>query len=267
MARIRTIKPEIWSSESIGRLSRDARLLFVALITQVDDEGRVRASSRGLASLLYPFDDDAAGLIDGWLSELDTEGMFVRYSADGATYGLIPKFVNHQKIDHPTKSKLPTFVESSRILANPRAVSGSGSGSGSGMESADKSAAPSKNDDETTDAKVAAKLLIKHPLKISGPKREAKKALVILLKEWEQDGIGEFMEQMADPLWPDRFVPAANRWLNGESTRTAEQEQDLTKGRTLYPTITPLTPDQLQFALELDAKIAAEEAQAKHAGR
>ena len=46
MARIRSLKPEMWSSESVGRLSRYARLLLVELITQVDDEGRIRASSR-----------------------------------------------------------------------------------------------------------------------------------------------------------------------------------------------------------------------------
>ena len=119
MARIRSLKPEMWSSESVGRLSRYARLLLVELITQVDDEGRIRASSRGLASL-YPFDDDAASLIDGWLAELEAEGMFVRYLADGATYGHLPKFKDHQKIDHPSKSKLPEFTEP---LANPREAS------------------------------------------------------------------------------------------------------------------------------------------------
>lgn len=120
MARIRTLKPEMWSSESVGRLSRDARLLLVALITNVDDDGRIRASSRGLASLLYPFDADAAGKIDGWLMELQGEGMFVRYLADGSTYGYLPKFKSHQKIDHPSASKLPAFTD---ILANPREAS------------------------------------------------------------------------------------------------------------------------------------------------
>lgn len=146
MARIRSLKPEMWSSESVGRLSRDARLLLVSLITQVDDDGRIRASSRGLASLIYPFDADAVDLIDGWLAELQAEGMFIRYMADGSTYGHLPKFKQHQKIDHPTASKLPAFTE---VLANPRESSrilapdqGSGVdrdrdriGSGSGGES------------------------------------------------------------------------------------------------------------------------------------
>jgi hypothetical protein len=65
MGRIRTIKPEFPQSESVGRLSRDARLLFIQLWTVCDDSGRARGSSRMLASLLYPYDTDVLGLIDG----------------------------------------------------------------------------------------------------------------------------------------------------------------------------------------------------------
>lgn len=107
MARIRTIKPEFPQSESTGRLSRDARLLFVQLWTIVDDAGRTRAASRMLASLLYPYDDDAPNLIDGWLDELVAEGCVELYEVDGATYLEITNFLKHQKIDRPSKSKLP----------------------------------------------------------------------------------------------------------------------------------------------------------------
>lgn len=117
MARIRTIKPEFVESESIGKLSRDARLLFIQLWTLVDDAGRSRASSRFLASRLYPYDEDAPELIDGWLTEL-TEGAHIRlYEVDGHRYLDIPKWLEHQKIDHPSKSKIPEFDKSSENLA------------------------------------------------------------------------------------------------------------------------------------------------------
>ncbi|WP_050996281.1 MULTISPECIES: hypothetical protein [Bradyrhizobium] len=74
MARIRTIKPEFPQSETIGKLSREARLLFIQLWTLADDEGRARAASRMLASLLYPYDDDAPGLMDDWLAQLEHHG-------------------------------------------------------------------------------------------------------------------------------------------------------------------------------------------------
>jgi hypothetical protein len=86
VGRIRTIKPEFPQSESVGRLSRDARLLFIQLWTLADDEGRCRAASRMLASLLYPYDDDASRLIDGWLDELEKNGQVRRYEVGGSRY-------------------------------------------------------------------------------------------------------------------------------------------------------------------------------------
>lgn len=120
MARIRTIKPELPQSESMGKVSRDARLLFILMWTLADDEGRLRGSSRMLASLLFPYDDDAPGLIDKWVAELSHEQCISVYSVDGSTYIQIAKWLNHQKIDRPTQSKIPSFDEAPRILANAR---------------------------------------------------------------------------------------------------------------------------------------------------
>lgn len=129
MARIRTIKPEFPQSESMGNVSRDARLCFVLLWTLADDAGRLRGNSRMLASLLFPYDNDAPGLIDGWLSELEREACIFRYSVDGASYVEIAKWLSHQKIDRPSPSKLPEFDASSRILANHREPSSLDQGS------------------------------------------------------------------------------------------------------------------------------------------
>ncbi len=134
MARIRTIKPELPHSESMGRVSRDARLLFMLLFTLVDDFGRTRAASRLLASLLYPYDNDAPALMDGWKAELAAEGCITLYEVDGTQYLEITNWLKHQKIDHPSRSKFPGPSES---LARPReplakSCSGKGKGSGSG---------------------------------------------------------------------------------------------------------------------------------------
>lgn len=120
MARIRTIKPEFPQSESMGRVSRDARLLFIQLWTLVDDGGRARGNSRILASLLYPYDEDAIDLIDGWLAELEREGCVARYTHGKGTYIQVLNWLDHQKIDKPSKSKLPEFDNSSRTFASPR---------------------------------------------------------------------------------------------------------------------------------------------------
>ncbi len=130
MARIRTIKPELPHSETLGLVSREARLLFINLFTIADDEGRARAASRLLASLLYPYDDDAPALIDGWLEELSGIEAVRLYEVKGVHYLDIPKWLDHQKIDKPSRSRIPAFdgelsnpLEPSRNLASlPRTV-------------------------------------------------------------------------------------------------------------------------------------------------
>jgi|GEM_PF-4436801 len=108
MGRIRSIKPEFPQSESIGRMTRDARLCFIELWTIADDEGRLRGNTRMLASLLFPYDDDAPGLIGSWLSEIEREGCIVRYEGAGQHYIQVSNWAAHQKIDKPSPSKFPT---------------------------------------------------------------------------------------------------------------------------------------------------------------
>lgn len=128
MARIRTIKPEFPQSESMGRVSREARLLFIMLWTIVDDDGRSRAASRMLASVLYPYDDDAKKHLGSWMAELVKENCVRLYEIDGAQYLQIEKWREHQKIDKPSKSRLPDppsrdFANVREPSATPREVS------------------------------------------------------------------------------------------------------------------------------------------------
>ena len=117
VARIRSIKPEFPQSESMGRVSRDARLLFVMLWPICDDHGRTRAASRMLASLLFPYDDDAPALVPGWLDELEREGCIQRYEVNGSTFLEVRNWLMHQKIDKPSK---PQFPDPPGTLAKPR---------------------------------------------------------------------------------------------------------------------------------------------------
>src|SRR5262249_18874813 len=106
----------------MGRLSREARLLFVLLWTVADDAGRLRAAPRLVVGHLYPYDGDALGLVPGWLDELEREGCIHRYEHDGTHYLEIVKWRHHQKIDKPTPSRLPDPPprEPSRAFANIR---------------------------------------------------------------------------------------------------------------------------------------------------
>ena len=115
MARIRTIKPELPQSESMGRVSRDARLCFILLWTLADDAGRLRGNSRMLASLLFPYDDDAKDLMSAWLGELIDEGCIIAYRIGADSYVQICKWLIHQKIDKPSQSKIPPHSDDSVI--------------------------------------------------------------------------------------------------------------------------------------------------------
>lgn len=112
MGRIRTIKPEFPQSESMGSVSRDARLCFIMMWTVADDEGRLRGNSRMLAGLLFPYDMDAPSLIDSWLDELGLQKCIRRYEVNGRHYIEIINWHKQQKIDRPNKSRLPISAES-----------------------------------------------------------------------------------------------------------------------------------------------------------
>lgn len=106
MARIRSIKPEFPHSQSMGNISRECRLFFILLWTLSDDLGKLRANSRLLASLLYPYDKDIEN-VDKWLEELVSEKCITCYRVDSHEYIKIINWSVHQKIDKPSKSKIP----------------------------------------------------------------------------------------------------------------------------------------------------------------
>ena len=139
MARIRTVKPEFWSSESVGRLTRDARLLFIAIWNLADDSGRLRGALPYLAGAAFPYDEDARDLIGDWLDQLIGAGCVRRYvGPDGNVYLDVPKWKLHQRIDKPSISKIPEFPEPSRsppgALLEPSRMEGEGEGEGKGGE-------------------------------------------------------------------------------------------------------------------------------------
>lgn len=100
MARIRSIKPEIWEDEALAEVSTSARLLFIGLITQADDEGRLPGRTRWIASKIYPYDEDISPQdIEGWIEELDRVGLIRYYEVEGKPYIWLCSFGKHQSID------------------------------------------------------------------------------------------------------------------------------------------------------------------------
>jgi|GEM_PF-941252 len=105
MARIRTIKPEFFTSEDIVRLSPLARLFYIGLWCEADREGRLTWKPFTLKLRYLPADPVD---IDEISSELINNKLLITYKVDNEEYAFIPKFLKHQVINmKEAQSKIP----------------------------------------------------------------------------------------------------------------------------------------------------------------
>lgn len=110
MARIRTVKPELWEDEVVGTLSREARLLFIATFNLADDEGLLRWTAPYIKASAFMYDDDLnVNDVAGIMAELTNAGLLFPYIGGVARQqmAVVVKFRKHQRINRPQKSKLP----------------------------------------------------------------------------------------------------------------------------------------------------------------
>lgn len=116
MARGRTIKPGFMRSYSMRRVSREARLTFVQLWLVADDAGRLIDHTYALSHQLYPGDKDVLALLPDWLAELEREHCIERYTVERTNYLRIVNWHRHQRVAHPTPSRLPAPTRGSRAI-------------------------------------------------------------------------------------------------------------------------------------------------------
>lgn len=108
MARIRTIKPEFFTSDTVAQLSLRARLTFIGLWTYCDDFGRGRDNVRLIKAAVWALDDVTTTEIEKDLQELADLRLILRYSVFDKGYLSISSWPEHQKVSHPTESKIPS---------------------------------------------------------------------------------------------------------------------------------------------------------------
>lgn len=102
------IDPSFWTDEKLGSCSREERLLFMGLISNADDEGRLPGHPALLKAAIFPYDDDIdTGEVAAWLENLAAKGLVVAYQAGGEAVVWVKNFTKHQTIKKPTPSKLP----------------------------------------------------------------------------------------------------------------------------------------------------------------
>lgn len=121
MPRIRTIKPEFWSSPDTASASAVARLTYIGMWNWADDYGRGTLNLKELEGFIFPNDDvpdlAGAGTSDG--SEgtsytfrrvvkevISTFGLEV-YEVDRRLYYAIPSWDEHQRTERKAKAKNP----------------------------------------------------------------------------------------------------------------------------------------------------------------
>ncbi|MFE2426452.1 hypothetical protein ACFXJ5_06820 [Streptomyces sp. NPDC059373] len=109
MARIRTIKPEAFASESLAAVSLSAERTFFGLLTQADDHGRFRDQAAVITGLLWSLRPDHSPMdVENDLAQLADADLICRYAGqDGKRYLHIVTWHLHQKINRPSGVRNP----------------------------------------------------------------------------------------------------------------------------------------------------------------
>lgn len=137
MARIRSIKPEVWEDEEFELISDRAKLVWFNRITQADDSGRFLAAVPSIAASLGPRKPPSLKSIRTALRDLVDANLIVLYEVNGGQYGWFPNWNKHQKIDRrqPPKYPEPPPHEVGKAIRRSASRSSNGSASESSNES------------------------------------------------------------------------------------------------------------------------------------
>jgi hypothetical protein len=112
MARIRTIKPEFWTDDTVTECSLSTRLLFIGIWNFADDAGNLDRSAKQIKARVFPVDAiDCEPLIQ----ELLNHGLLTEYSVSNKKYLHIPGFATHQVINRPSKPVVPPPSDSLHV--------------------------------------------------------------------------------------------------------------------------------------------------------
>jgi hypothetical protein len=109
VARIRTIKPDFWTDDTITECSLSARLLFIGIWNFADDAGNLDRSAKQIKARVFPVDNVDCEVL---IQELLTHGLLIEYSVSDKKYLHIPGFADHQVINRPSKPSVPGYEDS-----------------------------------------------------------------------------------------------------------------------------------------------------------
>lgn len=93
MARARNIKPSFFTNDELAEVHPLGRLLFIALWTMADREGRLEDRPKRIKAESLPYDEADA---DALLDDLQRCGFILRYQAGAGRYIQVLAFTKHQ---------------------------------------------------------------------------------------------------------------------------------------------------------------------------
>lgn len=93
MARARNIKPSFFTNDELAEVDPLGRLLFIALWTMADRDGRLEDRPKRIKAEALPYDNCDA---DELLESLHERGFILRYSVGSARFIQVVNFAKHQ---------------------------------------------------------------------------------------------------------------------------------------------------------------------------
>lgn len=215
MARIRTIKPEFFTSEDIVSLSPLARILYVALWCEADKEGRLVWKPITFKLRYLPADSCD---IQALCQEIVNRGL-VRLYGDG--YAFIPSFSAHQHINpRESASQLPepdaNTTRKARVGTRKARV-GTGANLDDDAQGGREGKGKEGNDPPRVDDATGFEAFWE-----CWPKNERKQDKAKCSEKWKRDNLDAVAEAIVADVtakkhsqkWRDGFIEAPMVYLN-----------------------------------------------------
>lgn len=113
--RIRTIKPEFWTHPVMVRQDDATKLLAIGLLNYADDHGFFYATPAMVRAALRALDEDST-IVRASLARLTEIGFIeMREHSTHGELGRIVSFLDHQRVDRPSPSKIKDLWDSTKI--------------------------------------------------------------------------------------------------------------------------------------------------------
>lgn len=212
MARIRTIKPEFFTSEDIVGMSPHARLLYIALWCEADRAGRMKWKPRTFKMRYMPGDEVD---INALCEEIVGAGLVHLY---GDGLACIPKFDKHQHVNpRETNSSYPAPEDVTRGNADSRVHDASArvSDTQGGREGKERNA----RRDATGVSEMFERFWSAYPKKVSKGTAEKSFAKIKPDAALLQNILSAVERAKASDDWKKeggQYIPHPATWLNGK---------------------------------------------------